>query len=119
MFDSIRNYLGLKTPNKKTTFITIRNSLLIVAAFGVFILTPTFLVHVDQANQLLQMQTTIEEGFQKIETTAENLKSNRNPENLEQEAEQRLGLTIKELQKNENSDIESQTENNSTEEPTE
>jgi hypothetical protein len=98
MFDYVRNYLGLKTPTKRTTFKTLRNSLLIVLGAGAFILTPTFLVHVDQANQLLQMQTTIKEGFQTIDDTAEKLANNSNPEQIQEQAEKRLGLTTNEVE---------------------
>lgn len=98
MLDTVRNYLGLKTPQKRTNIKTINNSLLIIAGFGLVVLTPTLLVHIDQANQLLQMQTTIEEGFTKIDETVNTLQQTSNIDHIKKTAAERLGLTTVEIE---------------------
>jgi len=100
MFRGLANYLGLRVSEKRTTLRSVGNSLLIIAGAGFLIVMPTFLVYVDQANQLLTMQGTIDEGFDKAEKLEAEISESINGDNVD-EAEERLGVVkIAELQNN-------------------
>lgn len=104
MFKTVANYLGLKTPARRTTLKSVWNSLLIVTVLGGIIIIPTFIIYLEQANQLLEAQERIEAGFNNVDSLATKIESHRtgDTEIINQTVE-RLGMVnVEELPETEN-----------------
>lgn len=93
MFKTVANYLGLKTPVRRTTLKSVGNSLLIVTVLGGIIIIPTFIIYLEQANQLLEAQEKIEAGFNNVDSLVTKIESHRNNDaEIINQAVERLGM---------------------------
>jgi cell division protein FtsB len=92
MFDGFYRFLGLNVNHKKTSFKSIRNSLLLVVGLAAAVISPTFLVYVDQANQLKQMEANIALSFDKVDDLKNEINSIQDKTYILEQAQERLKM---------------------------
>jgi hypothetical protein len=112
MFNGVYRFLGLNVGEKRTTVRSVFNSFLIIGAFGGVILFPTFMVYVEQANQLKNMDENIVLSFEKVDALKEEIRNVGGKDFLLNEAQDRLKMvsSVAEEPNTENT-VESQDEN--------
>lgn len=92
MFNGVYRFLGLNVGEKRTTVRSIFNSMLVVFALGGVILFPTFMVYVEQANQLKNMDENIIVSFDKVDALKEEIRNVGRKDFLLNEAQDRLKM---------------------------
>lgn len=92
MFNGLSRFLGLNVGFKRTTLRSVTNSLVIVGAFGGVVLFPTFMVYVEQANELKNMDENIVSSFNKVDDLKEEIINVGGKDFLLNEAQDRLKM---------------------------
>jgi cell division protein FtsB len=93
MLTGLYRFLGWRVPARRTTFKSVFNSVFVVTVFGAVLLFPNFMVYVDQANQLKEMDANIQAGFNNIDALVDEVKNVGDEQFLLSEAEKRLRMT--------------------------